>query len=305
MMKLWTEGIIYYQGYQLGMTYHPEDTVYEDHEDLRTYRILLIKEGTGVLQLKDRLYPIMAPGVYCFNDREHVRFMAGASFKVKYLRFQPSVLNTRLGHLLQGLQEGLTTDYQDLWVMEPFIDRTESYYGGMPLDPSVAKRAEELIEHIGKNLTLQPDCYWPCRSRSYLMELLFLIRQVYQEMDLSPHPIPHVVPESIKPVIAYLHTYYKDKIKLEHLTGLFHVNKTTLNESFKKSTGYSVISYLNHIRMRMADAMLRNTTLPTTEIMEMIGIHDDAHFIRNFRKHSGYSPAEYRNKYCWMLHKSL
>jgi len=189
-------------------------------------------------------------------------------------------------------------------MMESFTDRTDSYYGAMPLDPAVVKRVEGLMEAIGWNLVEQPDCYWPCRSRSYLMELLFLIRQLYQETDLTPHPIPHMVSESMKPVVAYLHTHYQEKIRLEHLTELFHINKTTLNETFKRSTGYSVISYLNHIRMRMADAMLRNTTLPTTEIMEMIGIQDDAHFIRNFRKHSGYSPAEYRNQYCWMLQQS-
>ncbi|MDR0269367.1 hypothetical protein [Paenibacillus sp.] len=91
------------------------------------------------------------------------------------------------GYRIDMVEASSTTDYQNLWVMETFTERTAGYYGGLPLDPTVVKHAEELMEAIGRNLTEQPDRFWPCRSRSYLMELLFLIRQVYHETDFSPH----------------------------------------------------------------------------------------------------------------------
>ncbi|WP_425415271.1 helix-turn-helix domain-containing protein [Paenibacillus stellifer] len=62
-----------------------------------------------------------------------------------------------------------------------------------------------------------------------------------------------------------------------------------------------MISYLNTIRMQMASSMLRNTLLPTTEIMSKVGIVDDAHFIRSFRKYASCTPAEFRNQHCWMM----
>ncbi|GGH31809.1 helix-turn-helix domain-containing protein [Paenibacillus segetis] len=304
-MLLWTEGRVYHSGYRLGVTYNPEELL-SDHESVPSvYCIVLIKEGTGILQVGDNIYPVIAPGIYSFNDKETVNLITGTTLRAESIRFRPSVVNYRLGDLIQVQhvegQKMETTEIQDLWCMEPFIERTDGYYGGVPLDPTVAKHAEDLFHQIGQNLAEQSDINWPCRSRSFLMELLFLIRRLYQTTDFVPSVVPHAVPDSVKQVIEYLHTNYKQKIKLDNLTSIFHANKTTLNEHFKKSTGLSLIAYLNKIRMQMADSMLRNTTLPTTEIMERIGFHDDAHFLRNFRKYSGYSPAEYRSKYCWML----
>ncbi|MEK4513290.1 AraC family transcriptional regulator [Paenibacillus anaericanus] len=304
-MLHWTEGRVYHPGYRISVAYNPEELL-SDHEGVTSvYCIILIKEGTGILQMGANMYPVIAPGMYCFNDKEAVRLITGTALRAESLRFRPSVVHYSLDDLIQVQhvegQKMETTEVQDLWCMEPFFERTDSYHGGISLDPSVAKHADDLFHQIGQNLMQQSDINWPCRSRSYLMELLFLIRRLYQTTDFVPSAVPHVVPESVKLVIEYLHTNYKQKIKLDDLTAIFHANKTTLNEHFKKSTGLSLIAYLNKIRMQMADSMLRNTTLPTTEIMERIGIHDDAHFLRNFRKYSGYSPAEYRTKYCWML----
>ncbi|RCX17808.1 AraC family L-rhamnose operon regulatory protein RhaS [Fontibacillus phaseoli] len=313
VMMPFTEGKIHYPGYRLGMSYCPEAPLSGDGDELSGYRLVLVLEGAGIMQIGELAYPVMGSAIYCFHDRETVTLPSKARIAGKALFFQPGVLNERLNGLLPGGEsvghacaekEIASTDVQDLWVLEPFLDRGQGYYGGIPLDPSVARHADELLKEIGYNLHFQPDAHWPCRSRSYLLELLFLIRRIYQQTTFSPAIIPSEVPESVKPVLEYLHTHYTEKIRLEDLTSRFHVNKTTLNEQFKKSTGLSLIAYLNKIRMQMADSMLRNTTLPTTEIMERIGFADDAHFLRNFRKYSGYSPAEFRNAYCWMLNKN-
>ena len=305
-MQLWTEGKVHYNGYRIEITSSSNTIWGVVTGEQGGYRVILIKEGTGILQIGDSLYPIVAPAVYCINDKENIQFIAGDSLKTKSLQFRLSALNVRLEGLIQNLHEGNirdTTDYQDLWYMESFLERTESYNGSLLLDPSVTNHMEYLFDEIGYNLTVQPDSYWPCRSRSYLLELLFMIRHLYQKSEYTAIPISKTVSGSIRPIIEYLHTNYKQKIKIEELTALFHVNKTTLNQWFNKSTGLSVISYLNQIRMRMAEAMLRNTTLPTIDIMDRIGIRDDGHFIRQFRKYSGYSPAEYRTNYCWLLNK--
>ncbi|WP_239616220.1 helix-turn-helix transcriptional regulator [Cohnella mopanensis] len=303
-MQLWTEGKTYYTGIRIGMAYASEDYSHEDREVPLGYRILLVREGTGMMQVGDVLYPVVAPGLYCLNDKDKVRFRTSASLKSLSLLFDPSVINDQMTQLLQDHyvgKNGAGTDFQDIWMLEPFIERSSAYYGCMLLDSSAAKYVEEILNEVGSNLTVQPDSYWPCRSRSYLMELLFRIRLLYPRIGYTPSAIPQTGPEAIRPIIEYLHTNYKYKIKLEDLTSRFHVNRTTLNDWFKQSTGHSVISYLCQIRMRIADPMLRNTTLPISEIMEMVGIRDDAHFIRQFRKYSGHSPAEYITKYCTML----
>ncbi|USB33964.1 AraC family transcriptional regulator [Paenibacillus sp. YPG26] len=308
-MKESTEGRTFHPGYRIGLVCRMEEHISNESRTLPpNYQMVLIEDGNGMVEVGTQVYPLLSPAVYCYHPQERVRLIAGRPLQYQILCFSPGVLNERLGDLLNAQEEpgqGLTgTDAQDLWLLEPFTERQDGYCGSIPLDPTSARHLAELLLEISKNLRDQPDYHWPCRSRSYLMELLFLVRRSYRRTGFTPAAVPYNVPDSVKPILEYLHTHYREKIKLEDLTSAFHLNKTTLGEQFKRSTGISLIAYVNKIRMTMADSMLRNTLLPTTEIMERIGIRDDAHFIRHFRKYSGYSPAEYRSKYCWMLNNN-
>ncbi|MNB89141.1 Bifunctional transcriptional activator/DNA repair enzyme AdaA [compost metagenome] len=303
-MEVWTLGRRHYPGFLLTLSTMPEEALKQDEEENRGYRIVLIQEGIGIVQVGDYLYQIVAPAVYCLNENESLVLVAGNQVKAKALRFLPTVVNARILSVPESTEGAslFQSDFQDRWYFDPFVERQENYYGCIPVDPAVAIHIAQMVDEIDENLSLQPDQHWPCRSRSFLLELLFLIRRIHLSADTTPNKLPNTSEISqIKPIIEYLHTHYREKIKLETLTSLFHINNTTMNKHFRKATGLSIISYLNTIRMQMASSMLRNTLLPTTEIMSKVGIVDDAHFIRNFRKYAGCTPAEFRNQHCWMM----
>lgn len=305
-----TQGKEFCIDYKLPMAYHPVEVLVGKGDVLTGYCILLVAEGSGSVQIGANSYPVVAPALYCFHDRESFQMESIAGLRVKILRFSPAVLNERMEFMLgwgdakskenqSGHQavEVRTTDYQDLWLLEPFLERMDIYYGGIALDPVAAKHVNELLEALKDNLTQQYDEFWPCNSRTYFMELLILIRRTFQQSPFSVGTVQRDLPDTVKHVIKYLHTHYRQKIKLEDLTSQFHVNKTTLNEQFKQATGLSLIAYLNKIRMQMAESLLGNTRLPIAGIMERIGINDDAHFLRSFRKHAGCSPSQYRSQF--------
>jgi len=270
------------------------------------YHLLLVMEGTGVCEVDGTSFPIVSPAFYCLNERESIALHADSYMKSRSIYFHPNLINDRFKLELsqEDSSEFTVRDNQDLWYLDPFRKRqvTEYRYNPniVPVDPSIAKHADYLLDETRRQLTEQPDGQWPCRSRSILMELLTLLRRPYSDALPMIQPIIGAAAEALRPVILYLHMNYKQKIKIEDLTKHFHTNKTTLNQQFKLSTGLSIMSYLNSIRMQMAGYMLRNTLLPSEEVMNRVGLRDNAHFIRTFRKHSGYSPAEFRNLYCRM-----
>jgi AraC family L-rhamnose operon regulatory protein RhaS len=95
-------------------------------------------------------------------------------------------------------------------------------------------------------------------------------------------------------VILFLHTNYEQKITLNQLTELFHINRTTLSEEFIKATGLSVIDYLIKLRIKIASIFLSQTGIPISEILHRTGFNDSTHFGKMFRKHTGFSPSQYR-----------
>ncbi|WP_410771439.1 helix-turn-helix transcriptional regulator [Fontibacillus sp. BL9] len=266
------------------------------------YRLILIEEGNGIIEVDSQIYRLISPVLFCLNETSTLNISKCAQLKTKAVYFNPDIINNRFTfeNLLNPVElEG--SDSQDLWGLNPFLERSPSYNGSIPVDSVTARHIANRLEHIDKILVTQSDTYWPCRSRSYLMELLFFVSRNYKLTNVPPEiPLDSTVDE-LKPVIAYLHTHYREKIKLEQLTQLFHTNKTTLNSKFRTRTGQSVMAYLGNIRMHTAAALLRNTLLPMDEILTMIGLNDDANFIRSFRNYAGCTPTEYRKLHCWMI----
>jgi AraC family L-rhamnose operon regulatory protein RhaS len=149
---------------------------------------------------------------------------------------------------------------------------------------------------------MQKDKGWPCRSRSFFLELLFLAERLFSAPIEIEESTLTGASGDVADIILYLHTHYHRRITIEELTRTFHINRTTLIERFREATGLPVITYLIQLRVRLAALMLRDTELSITEILHRVGFSDHTHFGRTFRKHTGYSPSEYRKHFCWMLH---
>jgi AraC-like DNA-binding protein len=300
-MNLSTTGKNYYPDYIHPLWIDSDDDCRFNEGLYERYRLILLLEGTGICEISGRPYPIMSPAFYCLNEQESISLYTGSYMRAKSLYFHPNLINDQFKLMMDPEEVSALTvrDHQDLWYLEPFRNRLLNDNHLDPIiisaDPSLTKHAAHLFEEIHGQLTDQLDSHWPCRSRSALIELLTLLRRPLGAMKPTVQPIPGSAMDPIQPVILYLHTNYKLKIKIDDLTKLFHTNKTTLNQQFKISTGLSIMSYLNAIRMQMASFMLRNTQLPTEEIKHRVGLRDNAHFSRTFRKHSGCSPAEFRN----------
>lgn len=69
---------------------------------------------------------------------------------------------------------------------------------------------------------------------------------------------------------------------------------------FKDNLDETFLTYLNKLRITMASTILRDTLLPINEIMTRVGFTDTVHFFRTFKKYTGLTPTEYREKYNWM-----
>ena len=64
----------------------------------------------------------------------------------------------------------------------------------------------------------------------------------------------------------------------------------------KSVTDKSLVEYITMLRMRSAIKLLENNDgITVCEIAKSVGYADQYYFSRAFKKHTGYSPKEYRN----------
>ena len=184
--------------------------------------------------------------------------------------------------------------------LQPFLRRDAAYEGHLSIGPAIHLRLSSLLSAISHQIVQQEDAYWSCRSVSFLLELLLLLsRLLYTskvEQDIPFLSLSNPDGE-VDPIILYLHTHYQEKITIAELTKRFHTNRTTLSTRFRQVTGMTIVAYLIQLRIKLAATMLRDTALPVTEIHQRVGFNDDSHFRRTFRKYTGASPSEYRQRY--------
>ena len=64
---------------------------------------------------------------------------------------------------------------------------------------------------------------------------------------------------------------------------------------FKTITGVPPAKYLKSLRMQQAGILLTTTFLSVKEIVRRVGLTDESHFVRDFKRIYGMTPSEYRS----------
>ncbi|MCR5548278.1 MAG: AraC family transcriptional regulator [Bacteroidales bacterium] len=81
----------------------------------------------------------------------------------------------------------------------------------------------------------------------------------------------------------------------------YYARETGISENYlsrlvKKSTGRSVGSWIDIVRIQRAKRMLSETRLPIIDIASRTGIEDQSYFARLFKKETGLTPSAFRKK---------
>ncbi len=95
-------------------------------------------------------------------------------------------------------------------------------------------------------------------------------------------------------IIDYIDEHCFEKITLNDLAAKSFYNPAYFCRVFKKCYGENLKSYIQRKRISYAEDLLASTDMNVTEISETVGYNDKAQFYRNFKKHTGMTPIEYR-----------
>ena len=87
-----------------------------------------------------------------------------------------------------------------------------------------------------------------------------------------------------------------ENITIQELAEELYFTPNYICMLFKKETGESFREYLTKVRLERAKTLLRNSTMKLYEIAGQIGYTDPDYFTRIFRKYTGVTPTEYRER---------
>jgi two-component system response regulator YesN len=96
---------------------------------------------------------------------------------------------------------------------------------------------------------------------------------------------------------CFLEEHYSDPdLNLNAIAEHVYVSSCYLSHLFKQVAGATVTEYLNKVRIRAAQRLLKQTRLKIYEIAAQVGFNDSHYFSIVFKKLTGISAIEYRDK---------
>lgn len=294
---LYTLGFNYYVGCVLPLSVTEGLSTLQQAEASEYCKVIFIKAGASHFLMNGKEFVLTGACAICMNEQDNITFYNVREAEVKILWFKSTVVNVKFTNdVLNNSNHKLSqTEFQDIFFLMQFTKEAEETTKILSLHTIDATDIEHKIQIINELLTKQSTSSWPCRSRSYFFEILFCLAR--QEEDESPSTnLLHYEGNSrlAVDVIYYLQAHYNNKITIEKLAEIFHTNRTTLINDFKKYTGQSVNQYLIELRLVMASTLLRDTELSADEISERTGFSDISYFSKVFKKKLIYTPSEYR-----------
>lgn len=103
--------------------------------------------------------------------------------------------------------------------------------------------------------------------------------------------------EIIKQVQNHIEENCHDKIPVDHLAEKYNIGRRSLERRFKKATNNTLIEYIQRVKIETAKKQLEIGRKTVNEVMYGTGYTDTKAFRDVFKKVTGMSPLDYRNKY--------
>ena len=95
----------------------------------------------------------------------------------------------------------------------------------------------------------------------------------------------------------FIETNYTDKISVDMLAHKFAIGRRSFERRFKKATNNTVVEYIQRVKIEVAKRSFESSRKNINEVMFDVGYSDTKAFCTLFKKITGLTPIEYRNKY--------
>lgn len=103
--------------------------------------------------------------------------------------------------------------------------------------------------------------------------------------------------EAIESIMRFIQQNYgNSELSLNYLSDAFHMSVSHLSKMFKDYTGGNFIDYLMEIRIEKSKVLLSGSSEKVRDIAESVGYTNVNSFTRIFKKFTGLTPSEYRDR---------
>ena len=95
----------------------------------------------------------------------------------------------------------------------------------------------------------------------------------------------------------YIYNNRYEKLTHDDVANQAELSHSYLSILFKKEVGISVSDYIQRVKIDEAKNLIEYTNTPLSEIGSLLNFSDQSYFTKVFKKHTGITPKQYKEKY--------
>ncbi|MDQ3747578.1 MAG: helix-turn-helix domain-containing protein [Acidobacteriota bacterium] len=103
--------------------------------------------------------------------------------------------------------------------------------------------------------------------------------------------------EPVKKAQKYIENNFQNRITVDQLSLMFAVGRRSFERRFKRATNNTVTEYIQRVKIEAAKKSFETSRKNIYEVMYDVGYSDTKAFRGTFKKITGMTPIDYRNKY--------
>lgn len=265
------------------------------HEEIE---IIYFSKGGFCLEINMEAFPVTGECLYFINPGElhSIASETDGTSGEDAIVFHPNILSfdsydaTQL-KLLQPIQNktllfprSLTPEHPAFApILSCFWDVMRSF--GRPLIEDAPLEEGAVTDDLTNQLFI----------KSSLLRILALLSQ--NHLFTVTENIRNKRVEAIKTVITYIKQNYPEKLYVRDLAQLVSMNEQYFCRFFKNAIGRSPMEYVNEYRIKQSIRLLEETDLSVMNVCLECGFNNLGNFLREFKKHSGTTPLQYRKNF--------
>ncbi|MEA4890084.1 MAG: AraC family transcriptional regulator [Clostridiaceae bacterium] len=258
------------------------------HEYLQIWYIL---SGHCIHQIGSQDHELVGGDIFVVPPFIPHRVMTenGKTVEIIGCEFLMNLINENFNELLT--QSSLF----DFAYIKPFLASNQTIQPCVHLSGANRELVESLLLEMLEDYQEEPD-YYQLNIKADVLKLLTVIARLYQpDQETGSAGFFQKYRESMSAVLDYINKNYTKELYLNDICLIALMSKANFSYVFKHVTGKTLVAYINYLRIKKAEELLRDNRLTTTEICFQVGFNDTTYFARVFRKETGVSPKEFRS----------
>ncbi len=98
--------------------------------------------------------------------------------------------------------------------------------------------------------------------------------------------------DAVKRALAYIKSHYSEPLSVDMIAGKVNISKFYFCREFRRETGFTVIRYINNLRCREAEKLLRAGKHTVSEAARACGFENLSYFTRTYKSIIGVPPSQ-------------